>query len=172
MNTLVFAGSTRGDSIHRRLAKSIAGGLDGSTLIELRDFPMPLYDGDLEAADGLPANARRFKELLRKHETLVVVSPEYNGFFPAIVKNAIDWATRPEPGESHSAAFRGKNVVLVSASPGPGGGRRGLVQLREQFEVLGANVVSETSIPKALAADLDGIASGIAAGLGLAAQAV
>src|SRR5580765_5713363 len=117
MKTLIFAGSTRSDSLHRKLAREIGLNIPGSTLIELRDLPMPLYDGDLEAAEGVPAGARKFKKLLRDHETLVIASPEYNGFFPALVKNVIDWATRPEPGESHSIAFGGKKVVLVSASP-------------------------------------------------------
>jgi len=162
MKTLVFAGSTRSDSLHRKLAREIAGRVPESTLIELRDLPMPLYDGDLEAAEGVPASARTFKKLLREHETLIIASPEYNGFFPALVKNVIDWATRPEPGESHSLAFCGKRVVLVSASPGPGGGRRGLVQLREQLEAIGASVIGEVSVPKALHADFAAVAREVA----------
>jgi NAD(P)H-dependent FMN reductase len=133
-----------------------------STLIELRDLPMPLYDGDLEASEGIPEGARRFKRLLAEHDILVIASPEYNGFFPALVKNAIDWATRPEPGESHSQAFRGKKIVLLSASPGPGGGRRGLVQLREQMETVGARVVGEVAVPKALSADFSEVARRVA----------
>src|SRR5436305_10107125 len=131
MKTLIFAGSTRNDSLNRKLAQEIHSALPSSTLLELRDYPMPLYDGDLEVRAGLPEAVRHFRHLLREHETLVIASPEYNGFFPAMLKNVIDWATRPEAGESHSAAFRGKDVILVSASPGPGGGRRGLVQLTE-----------------------------------------
>lgn len=158
MKTLIFAGSTRADSLHRSLAMQVAALAPGATLIELRDFPMPLYDGDLEADQGIPANALRFKRLISEHDTIVIASPEYNGFFPALIKNAIDWATRPEPGEMHSQVFRGKRVVLVSASPGQGGGRRGLVQLREQMENLGARVVGEVAVPKALSADFEDVA--------------
>lgn len=159
MKTLIFAGSNRADSLHRNMAAQVAALSPGAaTLIELRDFPMPLYDGDLEAAQGIPANALRFKRLIAEHDTIVIASPEYNGFFPALIKNAIDWATRPQPGEMHSQVFCGKRVVLVSASPGPGGGRRGLVQLREQMEILGATVVGEVAVPKALSADLGAVA--------------
>ena len=171
MKTLIFAGSTRNDSLHRRLAGEIHSALPGSTLLELRDYPMPLYDGDLEARTGLPEAVRHFKQLLREHDTLVIASPEYNGFFPAIVKNVIDWATRPEPGESHSVAFRGKDVILVSASPGPSGGRRALVQLTEQLEAIGAKVVKTIAVPKALSADFRVTASEVSAALTPSEQA-
>lgn len=154
MKTLIFAGSTRNDSVNRKLAQEIHSELPDSTLLELRDYPMPLYDGDLEARVGLPEAVRQFRQVLREHDTVVIASPEYNGFFPALLKNVIDWATRPEPGESHSIAFRGKHVILLSASPGPGGGRRGLVQLTEQLETIGAKVLKTFAIPKALSADL------------------
>jgi chromate reductase, NAD(P)H dehydrogenase (quinone) len=104
---------------------------------------MPFYDGDLETAGGLPAPAKAFKELLRAHDALVIASPEYNGSFPALLKNAIDWASRPEPGEPHLAVFRGKTAALLSASPGPGGGARGLRHLRELLEMIGVQVLPE-----------------------------
>lgn len=171
MKTLIIAGSTRRDSLNRMLAKEIGKAVPGADLLELRDLPMPFYDGDLEVAEGLPENARVFRKMVREHETLVIAAPEYNGFFPAVVKNAIDWATRPEAGEVHSAVFRGKNVVLVSASPGPGGGRRGVVQLREQMEVLGANVIGEITVPKALNADFAEVAARVAQTLAPGEQA-
>jgi chromate reductase, NAD(P)H dehydrogenase (quinone) len=151
---LVFAGSVRKDSLHRSLARIAAGALGGAglevTLADLRDYPMPLYDGDLESEQGLPAPAKAFKELLRGHDAFAVVSPEYNGSFTALLKNAIDWASRPEAGEPPLAVFRGKKAVLLSTSPGPGGGVRGLKHLRELFEMIGVEVVGEPlALPRA-----------------------
>src|SRR5438270_7211457 len=135
---LSFAGSTRQDSLHRRLALEAAHALQAAgaevTFADLRDYQMPLYDGDLESAQGLPAAAKAFKELLRQHDGLVIASPEYNGSFTALLKNAIDWSSRPEAGEPPLAAFRGKQAAILSASPGPGGGSRGLRHLRELLE--------------------------------------
>ncbi len=159
---LVFAGSTRADSLNRKLARATAEALQRTglqtTLADLRDYPMPIYDGDLELAEGLPPHAKAFKELLRSHDAFVIASPEYNGSFPALVKNAIDWASRPEPGEKHLATFRGKTAALLSASPGPGGGQRGLRHLRELLEMIGVTVLStQVTVPRAIEAfDSDG----------------
>ena len=107
---LVFAGSTRTGSLHRKLAALAAAELSRAgmdvTLADLRDYPMPLYDGDSEASQGVPENAARFKELVRAHDALVVASPEYNGSFSALLKNTIDWISRPAPGEGPLAVFR------------------------------------------------------------------
>jgi len=151
---LVFAGSLRADSLNRKLARQAVEALVRAgiptTFADLRDYPMPLYDGDLEAAQGLPPAAKAFKELVRAHDYLVIVSPEHNGSFPALVKNVIDWTSRGEPGEEFLAAFRGKSAALLSASPGPGGGRRGLKHLRELLEMLGVEVLpNQVAISKA-----------------------
>jgi NAD(P)H-dependent FMN reductase len=142
---LVFAGSTRTGSFNGKLAHQAAGELRRAgmsvTLADLRDYPMPLYDGDSEAAQGMPENARRFKELVRGHDALVIASPEYNGSFSALLKNTIDWISRPAPGEPPLAVFRGKPAALLSASPGPGAGNRGLRHLRELLEMIGMKVV-------------------------------
>ena len=91
---LVFAGSTRNGSFHRKLAQVAAASLEKAgasvTLADLRDYPMPLYDGDIEALQGLPDRAKAFKELLRSHDAFVIASPEYNGSFSAVLKNAIE----------------------------------------------------------------------------------
>jgi chromate reductase, NAD(P)H dehydrogenase (quinone) len=148
MKALVFAGSTRTDSLHRKLARAAAGelrrrGLD-VTLIDLRDYPMPLYDGDMEAATGLPPAALEFRKLLAENDLLVIASPEYNGSFPALVKNTIDWTSRPAAaGERPTALYRGKAAALLAASPGPSGGRRGLRHLRELLEMIGVSIVAE-----------------------------
>jgi NAD(P)H-dependent FMN reductase len=113
------------------------------TLIDLRDFPMPIYDGDLEAADGIPPEGRRLKALFKEHEGLIIASPEYNSSITAVLKNAIDWISRPEPGEPPLAAFKGKVALIVSASPGNLGGLRGLVHLRSILGNIGVLVLPE-----------------------------
>jgi chromate reductase len=151
---LVFAGSIRSGSLHRKLARQAAAELRKMgtevTLADLSDYPMPLYDGDLEAGEGAPQSVRAFKQLVRAHDAFVIASPEYNGSFSALLKNAIDWASRPEPGEKSLAAFRGKAAAILSASPGPGGGQRGLRQLRDLLEMMAMTVVpTQLAIPRA-----------------------
>ena len=145
--TLIFAGSIRNGSLHRRLAMEAAARLQAAgadaTFADLRDYPMPLYNGDLEAGEGLPPAAKAFKELVRRHDAIVIASPEYNGSFTALLKNTIDWISRPEAGEPPLAVFRGKLAAIMSVSPGPGGGGRGLRHLRELLEMIGVTVIPE-----------------------------
>ncbi|QLE48508.1 NAD(P)H-dependent oxidoreductase [Nostoc sp. C057] len=131
---LAFAGSTRIDSYNKKLVKIAASGAQAAgaevTYIDLRDLPLPLFDEDLEAQEGLPANARTFKDLMISHQGFLIASPEYNSSLTAVLKNAIDWASRPAPNEAPLAAFAGKVATIMSASPGALGGLRGLVHLR------------------------------------------
>jgi chromate reductase len=144
-HVLVFAGSIRSGSLNRKLARTAAAALERQgldvTLADLRDYPMPIYDGDLEASAGMPEAARAFKNLVRANDAVVIASPEYNGSFAALLKNAIDWATRPEPGEPRLAAFQAKKAAILSASPGPNGGQRGLRHLRELLEMIHVEVL-------------------------------
>jgi len=154
MKILVLAGSTRLGSIHRKLARQAtdalrAAGVD-ATLADLREYPMPIYDGDLEADGGLPAGAKELKELARAADGFAIATPEYNGSYPALLKNALDWISRPEPGERPLEVFRGKFAGILAASPGPGGGKRVLKQLRELLEMMRVRVIpEELSFPKA-----------------------
>jgi len=131
---LAFAGSTRTDSYNKKLVKIALAGAQAAgadvTYIDLRDLPLPLYDEDLEAQEGLPANAKTLKNLLMSHQGLLIASPEYNSSLTAVLKNAIDWASRPLADEPPLAAFTGKVAAIMSASPGGLGGLRGLVHLR------------------------------------------
>jgi chromate reductase, NAD(P)H dehydrogenase (quinone) len=152
---LVLAGSTRRDSLHRKLAPLVVDALRDAgleaTFADLRDYPMPLYEGDLEMTEGMPLAAKVLKDLAREADALVIASPEYNGSFPAVLKNAIDWISRPEPGERHLHVFAGKLAAILSASPGPGGGRRVLRQLRELLEMMRVTLIpQELSIPRAM----------------------
>jgi NAD(P)H-dependent FMN reductase len=131
---LAFAGSTRTDSYNKTLVKIAAAGAKSAgadvTYIDLRDFPMPIFDQDLEAQDGAPATVKQFKELLIARDGLLIASPEYNSSVSGLLKNAIDWASRPAPGEAPLACFTDKVAMIMSASPGGFGGLRGLVALR------------------------------------------
>ena len=113
------------------------------TLIDLKDFPLPLFDQDLEAEQGMPENGTRLKKLFIDHDGLLIASPEYNSSFPAVLKNAIDWVSRPAPGEPSLVAFRGKVATLMSASPGAQGGLRGLVHVRSILGNIGVIVLPD-----------------------------
>jgi len=130
---LAFAGSTRTDSWNKKLIKVAAAGATAAgaevTLIDLRDYPLPLYDGDLEAA-GMPEAVVKLKSLFLEHQGLLISSPEYNSSISGVLKNTLDWVSRSAPGEKPLACFTDKVAGLVSASPGALGGLRGLVHLR------------------------------------------
>lgn len=144
---LAFAGSLRRDSWNKKLAHVVADGARAAgaevTELDLRDYAMPLYDGDVEAASGLPDAAKRFKQALIAHHGLLIASPEYNSSISGVLKNAIDWASRAEPGEKPLICFEGKVAGLVSASPGALGGLRGLVTVRSILGNLRVLVVPE-----------------------------
>jgi len=142
---VAFAGSLRTGSFNKKLIRIAAAGarVAGAevTEIDLRDIPMPLYDGDVEREHGLPPNAKVFKRLLIDHHGFLISSPEYNSAISGVLKNAIDWASRPEPNEPSLVAFKGKVAGLVSASPGHLGGVRGLAVLRSILSNIGVIVI-------------------------------
>ncbi|MEH2126526.1 MAG: NAD(P)H-dependent oxidoreductase [Nostoc sp.] len=151
---LAFAGSTRIDSYNKKLVKIAAAGAKAAgaevTYLDLRDLPLPLFDEDLEAQEGLPANARTFKDLMISHQGVLIASPEYNSSLTAVLKNAIDWASRPAPNEAPLAAFAGKVASIMSASPGALGGLRGLVHLRSILGNIKVLVLpDQIAVPKA-----------------------
>ncbi len=151
---LAFAGSLRVDSWNKKLVKIAAAGATAVgaevTFVDLRDLPMPLFDEDLEAQEGLPPNARQFKDLLLSHQGLLIASPEYNSSITAVLKNAIDWASRPSPNEPMLAGFVDKVAAIMSTSPGGLGGLRGLVHLRAILGNINVLVLpGQVAIPKA-----------------------
>ena len=131
---LAFAGSLRRDSYNKKLVAAAANGAraEGAqvTILDLASLPMPIFDEDLEAREGVHPNAMKLKALLKEHDGFLISSPEYNSSISAALKNAIDWASRPVAGEAPLAAFAGKVAGLMGASPGALGGLRGLVHLR------------------------------------------
>jgi len=151
---LAFAGSTRKESFNKKLVKIAAAGASASgaqvTYVDLRDLPMPLYDGDLETEQGIPENAKRFKALLMAHDGFLISAPEYNSSITGVLKNSIDWASRPAPGETPLVCFAGKVVALMSASPGALGGLRSLVTVRSLLSNIKVIVLpDQIAIPKA-----------------------
>lgn len=151
---LAFAGSTRAGSFNKKLAAAAAKGAENAgaevTLIDLRDYPMPLYDGDLEAAEGLPEKARALREIFLAHNGLIIASPEYNGSFSAVLKNTIDWLSRKQGDEVPLACFKGKVALLLATSPGALGGLRSLRHLQQLLMGIQVNVLPEQkAIPNA-----------------------
>lgn len=154
MKVLAFSGSTRTNSLNKKLveeAAHIAREMGASvTVIDLRDYPMPLYDGDLEK-QGMPENVRKFRELMKAHDAFIIASPNYNRSVSGVLKNALDWASRGENARESLEAFEGKKFAIMSTSAGKKGGAKGLAHLRDILEAVHAHVVStQTSIPYGL----------------------
>ena len=141
---LAFAGSVRRDSFNARLARFAAREAEAAgaeaLLLDLAEFDLPLYDGDLEAGEGLPAGAARLKELFLAHDGFLIASPEYNGSISPLLKNAIDWVSRPVAGQPPLVWYAGKVAGLMAASPGALGGLRGLVHVRQILSGIGVIV--------------------------------
>lgn len=152
---LAFAGSTRTDSYNKKLVKIAADGARAAgaevTYVDLRDIPMPLYDEDLEAQEGLHPNVRKLQDIMLAHDGLLIASPEYNSSITPVLKNAIDWASRPTAeGGAQLACFVDKVAAIMSASPGALGGLRGLVHLRAILGNIKVIVLpDQTAVPKA-----------------------
>lgn len=151
---LAISGSTRSASFNSALVKialegaRVAGAQ--ATYLELRELPLPLYDGDLEAREGLPPNGRKLKDVFLAHDGLLIASPEYNSSFSGVLKNAIDWVSRPVAGQPALECFQNKVAGLLSASPGKLGGLRGLVHLRAVLGNIGVIVLpDQIAIPQA-----------------------
>lgn len=151
---LIFAGSGREGSFNKKLAKvacalAVKAGAQ-ATFIDLKDYPMPLYDGDLEAKEGLPVNAIKLKELFVAHQALLIACPEYNSSITALLKNTIDWVSRQGKDAQPLLPYKNKVAALVSASPGALGGLRGLVHVRAILGNIGVLVIpTQLAVSKA-----------------------
>ncbi len=147
MSKLLFlAGSARKDSCNKKLARTackLAESLGAdATFIDLKDYPMPLFCEDEEAENGMPEHATRLKRLFQEHDGFFIASPEYNSSFSPLLKNVIDWMSRPSAkGETPMIAFKDKIAALGAASPGALGGLRGLVPLRMMLGNIAVHVI-------------------------------
>ena len=157
MRLLFFAGSTREGSLNRKLASlarhiAAANGIE-AVLAELKDYPMPIYNGDLEAKEGRPERARAFKALLSEYQGVFIAIPEYNSSVTPLLKNTLDWVTRVrEKGETGLEVYRSRVFAISGASPGHYGTMRGLLHLRQILEVgMGASVIpQQIAVPRAM----------------------
>jgi NAD(P)H-dependent FMN reductase len=142
---LAFSGSCRRESMNRRLLDIVADKLQQAgapvTVVDLGDFDVPLYNGDLEAEHGIPADAEKFYQLMKQHDGFLIACPEYNRSITPLLKNTIDWASRPRQGDRPLEAFDGKVAGLCSASAGRLGGLRGLYHVAEILQSIGTNVL-------------------------------
>lgn len=153
---LFFAGSAREASYNKRLARlgaeiAEANGI-AATFADLGDYPMPLYDADLQALDGIPENARKFEALMKVHTGIFIACPEYNASITPLLKNTLDWVSRVKnEGEEPLAVYKTRVFALGSASPGGMGGLRGVNTVRTTLELgLSALVLPDQfAVPKA-----------------------
>jgi NAD(P)H-dependent FMN reductase len=135
LKILVIPGSLRTGSLNAKLAAVAAHEIAQAgaevTRISLSDFPLPIYDGDLQARSGVPKNAVNLKRMIGTHHGVLIVTPEYNSSVPALVKNSIDWVSRvQDPHESRGQVFRDRAFAIAAASGGQLGGTRALSALR------------------------------------------
>jgi len=146
---LCFAGSARRASLNKKLTRAAAEQAEkcsaAATLIDLADYPMPLYDGDLETESGIPDNARKLRDLFLAHHGIFIASPEYNAGYSPLIKNTLDWITRIKvEGQGPQAPFKNRVFAIASASPGMYGGMRALPLLRHIMSTgYGALVLAE-----------------------------
>ncbi|MDJ0939306.1 MAG: NAD(P)H-dependent oxidoreductase [Woeseiaceae bacterium] len=142
---LAFSGSARRESFNQRLVEFAARTAEKAgadvRCINLRDFPMPIFDQDLEREHGEPENAAKLKKLMAEHSGFLIASPEYNSSVTPLLKNALDWASRKAGDESGLIAYDGKIATLLGASPGALGGIRALPHLRQILGNLGVFVL-------------------------------
>jgi NAD(P)H-dependent FMN reductase len=146
LKILVMPGSLRTGSLNAKLAAALALELAqaGSdvTRISLADFPLPIYDGDLQVKSGVPQNAVNLKRMIGAHHGTLIVTPEYNSSVPALVKNTIDWVSRvQDPHESRGQVFRDRVFAIAAASGNRLGGTRALAALRLILSACHATVI-------------------------------
>ena len=144
---LAFAGALRKDSLNKKMLLVAAEGARKAgadvTVIDLKEFPVPLYDGDLETESGIPENAVRLQEMMLASDGFLIASPEYNSSISGTLKTYIDWTSRGRGELKAGACYGGKAVVVMSASPGGLGGIRGLPSVRSILGTMGVYVLPD-----------------------------
>jgi NAD(P)H-dependent FMN reductase len=148
VDVLAFSGSVRAGSLCQAL---LAAGIDelqnlgaAVTQIDIRAFNLPIYDGDLEKAEGLPRAAYELREIVKAHHTLLISSTDYNGGIVPLLKNALDWVSRPHGDEANLSAIERKTVALISCALGMYGGSRAQNHLRQTLQVMKCIVIPDT----------------------------
>jgi chromate reductase, NAD(P)H dehydrogenase (quinone) len=149
VNILALCGSSRKGSLNQKLLEiAVLGAIDAGaqiTRISLRDLRLPIYEGDWEAEHGVPEAAQSVKALIAEHHGMLIATPEHNGGYTALLKNALDWASRPTTSDpSGLAVFEGKTAALISASPGLLGGMRSQIALQVVLNKIGVLVIPKS----------------------------
>lgn len=152
VKVLALAGSYRKNSYNARVLNiAVSGAREAGadvTLLDLNDYPMPIFNADEVEKNGFDDAAYRFQDVLSKQSAFLIASPEYNGSLPGGFKNAIDWASRANDRYKMYEVFRGKTAAIMTASPGQFGGLRCLGDLRGVLTIMGVNVLpSEIAVP-------------------------
>jgi len=143
MKVLVFAGSLRKGSYNKQFAREAMRLLADrpgvqAEFVDLQPLAIPVYDGDIEEANGVPAGVKTLSDRILAADALLISTPEYNGSIPGVLKNTVDWLSRLKP-----VSLSGKHLLMIAASPGALGGIRSLWHSRQPFEVLGTHVFPE-----------------------------
>lgn len=151
---LAFAGSTRDHSMNKYLANEaaeLARQMGAKVrVIDLKDYALPLYDADVEEKTGMPEKAKELRRMMIESDAIIIASPEYNASLTGVLKNTLDWASRTENAQGSNEAFKGKKFAIMSASPGQGGGKRGILHLQAIIQALGGEVVEvQVLVPQA-----------------------
>lgn len=139
---LFFSGSNSSRSINRLLIEALAQHTDHgkANIIDLRNYPMPLYSDTEEEEKGIPTETITLLELIEKHNVLVIAVPEHNSGMPAFFKNIVDWMSR---ARTNYKVLHGKKVILLSASPA-GGGHDAVLNAKIVLEAIGACVIGHS----------------------------
>lgn len=144
---VILSGSNREGSFNKKLALLAVDLLKEKGIvaqyIDLNLYPLPHYDGDLEMK-GQPESAKKLQKIFQNADAVIIATPEYNSSIPGVLKDTIDWLSRSDQGEPTTIAFKDKAALLLSASPGKGGGKRALVHLRAILEDVHMKVFLET----------------------------
>lgn len=140
MKLLVFAGALRKDSLNKKYAREAMRiarelGAEDVEFLDLKEYPMPVYDGDIEESSGIPETTRALSKKIAAVDGVILSTPEYNASIPGALKNVVDWLSRDKP-----VALGGKHLLLLAASPGAVGGMRVLWNARQPFEMLSMHV--------------------------------
>lgn len=141
MKLFLFAASLRRGSYNKKLIRIVRDLVHevhadhDVELCEFNEFPMPMYDADIESQYGVPEGVIKLAQKISEADAVIISSPEYNGSMPGTFKNAIDWVSRLNP-----VPFHRKQICLIGASPGNLGGVRGNIHARAPFHTLGSYV--------------------------------
>jgi chromate reductase len=145
---LVFAGSNNPTSINRQLALYAKSQLEQrifTSIIDLRDFPMPVYNIETELNQGIPSKAKELKQLLTQYDGYVITIAEHNGSVTAFLKSTLDWLSRVDKSYG---VFQGKPIILLGTSPGQGGAGSALQHAEAIIKRIAGKVIGKVSLPR------------------------